>query len=249
MAKTDLNGYELSRNFFDWCFENPEKIKPIHIAVYFFAIEHCNRLGWKPKFGFPSQMAMDAIGVKSWHTYINAFNDLVDWEFFILIERSKNQYSSNIIALIKNNKANIKALDKAFTKHSSKHQRSTYQSTYQSIDSINKQYNKETIKPENEEQKFSLKYDEYKKHLLTQSVLERLSMNVPVAINAEHARMVMNEFLETCYADIVDKENKFKVEQYFIAWVKKENKVNDAIKQQKLKQNVRNNNTTASNRD
>lgn len=123
-----LNGYELSRKWFDFCFTNPELITPLHTALYMFAVEHCNRLGWKEKFGLPTEMAKEAIGVKSWHTYIKAFNDLVDWKFFILIEKSKNQYSSNIIALIKYDEALDEALDKALTKHISKHQRSTYQS-------------------------------------------------------------------------------------------------------------------------
>lgn len=121
----DITGYKLSRQWFDFCFENPEKMRPIHTALYFFAIEHCNRLGWKKKFGFPSQMAMEAVGVKNWRTYIKAFNDLVDWGFFELIEKSKNQYSSNIIAIVKNTKAHTKALDKALQKHSQKHYKST----------------------------------------------------------------------------------------------------------------------------
>lgn len=140
-----MSGYELSRNWFDWSFENPEKIKPIHSALYYFAVEHRNRLGWKEKFGLPTEMAKAAIGVKSWHTYIAAFNDLVDWGFFKLIERSKNQYSSNIIALSKNIKAHNNALDKAMTKHASKHQ----QSTHQSINSIDKQTNNRTIEQVN----------------------------------------------------------------------------------------------------
>ena len=40
-----MTGYELSRDWFDFCFENPDKVKPTHAALYFFAIEHCNRLG------------------------------------------------------------------------------------------------------------------------------------------------------------------------------------------------------------
>lgn len=136
-----MNGYELSRKWFDFCFENPEKVKPIHTSLYFFAIEHCNRLGWKKKFGLPTEMTKDAIGVKSWHTYIKAFNDLIEWKFFQLIERSKNQYSSNIIALIINDKALDKALDKAMIKHSSKQR----QSEHQSIDSIIKQLTKEQL--------------------------------------------------------------------------------------------------------
>jgi len=92
-----MNGYELSRKWFDWSFENPEKISPNHSALYFFAIEHCNRLGWREKFGFPTEMAKDAIGIKSYTTYIKTLNDLVDWGFIKMVEKSKNQYSSNII--------------------------------------------------------------------------------------------------------------------------------------------------------
>lgn len=128
-----MNSYELSRSWFDFCFENPEKIRPIHTAIYFFAIEHCNRLGWKDKFGFPSQMVMEAIGVKNWRTYSKALIEIVDFGFIDMIEISKNQYSSNIIAIVKNTKATTKALDKALSKHSTKQSQSTV--------SINKQYN------------------------------------------------------------------------------------------------------------
>ena len=71
----ELNSYQLSRTFFDWCFENPEKISPTHIAMYFFIIEHCNRLGWKEKFGLPTIMVKDAIGIRNFRTYTNTLND------------------------------------------------------------------------------------------------------------------------------------------------------------------------------
>lgn len=112
-----MTGYELSRNWFDWCFENTGKVKPTHTALYFFAIEHCNRLGWKARFGLPTQMAMDAIGIKNWRTYSRAFEDLVDWGFFKVYERSKNQYSATVIGIVKNTKANTKAYTKAAQKH------------------------------------------------------------------------------------------------------------------------------------
>jgi putative lipoic acid-binding regulatory protein len=132
-----MNSYELSRNWFNYCFENPERIKPNHSALFFFAIEHCNRLGWKEKFGFPSQMVMEALGIKNWRTYSKTLNELEDFGFIKIIERSKNQYSSNIIAIVKNAKADTKALDKALQKHSTKQG--------QSIVSIIKQYNKEQL--------------------------------------------------------------------------------------------------------
>jgi hypothetical protein len=134
-----MNSYELSRNFCDWAFTNPDKIKPIHYAIYYFSIEHCNRLGWKDKFGLPSQMVMEAIGVKNWRTYSAGLNDLVEYGFIEMVEVSKNQYSSNIVAIVKNTKAPTKALDKALQKHSTKHSQSTV--------SIDKQLNnkQETI--------------------------------------------------------------------------------------------------------
>src|SRR5574344_1294103 len=111
-----LNSYQLSRTFFDWCFENPEKITPTHIAMYFFIIEHCNRLGWKDKFGLPTIMVKEAIGIRNFRTYTKTLNDLVEWGFIIMVEKSKNQYSSNIVAIVKNAKAPTKALDKAMQK-------------------------------------------------------------------------------------------------------------------------------------
>lgn len=139
-----MDVYKLSRNWFDYCFDHPDEIKPVHTALYFFCIEHCNRLGWKEKFGLPTTMAKEAIGIHSYNTYITTLNDLIKWGFIILVQKSVNQYSSNIIALSKNNKATDKALDKALVKHTSKHSikqsESTVQSTVQSIDSIDLQY-------------------------------------------------------------------------------------------------------------
>jgi hypothetical protein len=134
-----MNSYDLSRAFWDYAFENPDKIKPTHAAIYFFSIEHCNRLGWKEKFGLPSQMAMEAIGVRNWRTYSQALNELVDFGFIKIIEKSKNQYSSNIVAIVNFTKAQSKALDKALQKHGTKHS----QKQGQSIVSIDKQVNKE----------------------------------------------------------------------------------------------------------
>lgn len=132
-----MNSYDLSRKWFDWSFENPERINPNHTALYFFIIEHCNRLGWKEKFGLPTTMAKEAIGIRSYNTYINTLNDLVQFGFINLIEKSKNQYSSNIIALSNFDKAPNKALDKALIKHGTKQR--------ESISSINKQETKEQI--------------------------------------------------------------------------------------------------------
>ena len=141
--------FKLSRQWFDWSFENPELIKPNHTALYFFIIEQCNRLGWKEKFGLPTTMAKEAIGIKSYNTYIETLNDLVEWGFIKMIEKSKNQYSSNIVALSNFDIAHNKALDKALIKHASKQS----ESTGESISSIDIQ---ETIEPETKNNSTSL---------------------------------------------------------------------------------------------
>ena len=137
-----MNGYELSRGWFDFAFENPNKITPVHGVLYLFIVEHCNRMGWKKNFGLPTTMAKEAIGVRSYNTYKNALDDLVEWGFVIMVERSKNQFSSNIVALSKFDKASDKALDKALIKHGTKQRQST--------DSI---YKPLTLEPNNQEQK------------------------------------------------------------------------------------------------
>jgi len=138
-----MDYFKLTRHFWDFAFENPEKIKPNHCAMYLFIVEHCNRLGWKSKFGLPTTMVKDAIGIRSYNTYIETLNDLVEFGLIQMIEKSKNQYSSNIIAISNFNKALDKALDKATLKHVTKQSESTVQST----DSINKQDTINNIQP------------------------------------------------------------------------------------------------------
>lgn len=132
-----MTGYEFSRNWFDFSFESPQKVKPIHTAIYFFAIERCNRLGWKEEFGFPTDLAMEALGIKNYRTYIRALQDLVNWGFINWIQKSKNQYTANIIALAKNNNATSAALDKALSHQHTKQ--------VQSIASINKPINHQPL--------------------------------------------------------------------------------------------------------
>ena len=155
-----MNGYDLSRNWFNWCFDNPEKAKPIHSAIFFFAVEHCNRLGGKEKFGFPSQMTMEAIGVRKYQTYGKALSELVDWGFITMIEKSKNQYSANIISINaadQNGIARGKALDKATIKHGAKQGHSTGQGK----DTIDKPLTKEPLTTNQEQEDAPLLESEF----------------------------------------------------------------------------------------
>ncbi len=128
----DLSGYQLSRDWFEWCFMNSEIISPNHSALYFYIINLANKMHWKPVFGLPTEVAKEAIGIRNYKTYKKTLEDLVSFGFVKLVQESKNQYTCNMIALVKNDKANGEAHDKATLKHLPKQ----VQSTYQGIDSI-----------------------------------------------------------------------------------------------------------------
>jgi len=123
------NGYTLSRQWFDWSFENPDKATSNHCALYMWLVEINNRLGWVDKFQITSTECMQGMCCKSYKTYKKCLDDLIEWGFVLVVLSSKNQYQCNIIALVKNTKANTKALTKAMLKHLPKQVQSIDQST------------------------------------------------------------------------------------------------------------------------
>ncbi len=218
-----MNSYELSRNWFDFCFENPDLISPNHTALYFFCIEHCTRLGWKEKFGLPMEMAKEAIGIKNYRTYSKAFNDLIEFGFIELIQKSKNQYSSNIIAIVKNakahTKATTKALDKALIKHSQKQSQSTVgvnkQETRNNLNNKQKTivfpFDSDEFKnmwsnwKEYKEKEFKFKYASAQSEQATLSKLSNLSKN-----NEEAAILIMLQSMENGWKGLFELKNNFK---------------------------------------
>ena len=232
-----LTGYDLSRDWFDFCYENPEKITPTHTALYFFAIEHCNRLGWKPKFGLPTEMTKEAIGVKSTHTYIKVFNDIVSFGFFKLIEKSKNQYSSNIIALSKNDKALYKALDKAQAKHYTKHE----QSTIQSNDTINKLLNIELLNIELINNNIDLISKNLEKWILQElkektkypTLEEMTAYFLENGFDSKLAKKVFNYYVTGNWKDVSGKKVLNWKQKVQSVWFKDENRPSEQPQEQK----------------
>jgi len=232
-----LTGYDLSRDWFDFCYENPEKITPTHTALYFFAIEHCNRLGWKPKFGLPTEMTKEAIGVKSTHTYIKVFNDIVSFGFFKLIEKSKNQYSSNIIALSKNDKALYKALYKAQAKHYTKHE----QSTIQSNDTINKLLNIELLNIELINNNIDLISKNLEKWILQElkektkypTLEEMTAYFLENGFDSKLAKKVFNYYVTGNWKDVSGKKVLNWKQKVQSVWFKDENRPSEQPQEQK----------------
>ncbi len=159
-----MTGYELSKNWFSWAFENQGKVNPANTALYFFVIEYANRMGWVERFGLPTDLAKATIGVNHYKTYINALNQLIDFGFIIMYQKSKNQYTANIIGLAINAKAHAKASTKAFDKASINHVPEKSQDKVKSKDTIDKPItneNQETVKTT--KTPLELKFDEFKK--------------------------------------------------------------------------------------
>jgi hypothetical protein len=133
-----MTQYDLSKRFWDWAFDNTDKITAYHAAIFFFAMEHHNRLGQKDKFGFPSKMVMDSIGIGRYETYIKYFNDLCEWGFFVLVQKSKNQHTASVISFNSAILSNSGALGRAIGKHIVEQQESAPLSDRESDSSIDK---------------------------------------------------------------------------------------------------------------
>lgn len=139
-----MNGYDLSRQWFDFAFENTDKVSGNHAALYWWAIELNNRLGWVSKFGLPSEVAMTACGIRSYKTYSKIFDDLVEWGFFQVHQKSKNQYTSNVIALV----IFTEAIPKQYQSIGQSITNAVYEHSSSTV-GINKHINLETNKPIN----------------------------------------------------------------------------------------------------
>lgn len=111
-----MNGYNLLRDWYNYKFSNPSKVKSIHSDMYCYLIDLWNRLGQKNEFGLPTTVTMEALGIGSYNTYKKTFHDLVEFGFIKLIADSKNQHQSRIVALSKFDKASDEATDKALDK-------------------------------------------------------------------------------------------------------------------------------------
>jgi hypothetical protein len=128
------NGYELTSWWFSFMSENSDKVETKHTALYLYIVEMFNKRNWVETIGLPTDFTMGVLNISSYKTYSNTLNDLIEFGFIKLVEKSKNQHTSNKVALVKNAKA------------SSSHIPKQIESNDQSKLSITKLINNETIK-------------------------------------------------------------------------------------------------------
>lgn len=90
-----MNGYNLAHRFFDWAFSHREDFKPTVSALYFYLIEVCNKLGWKPEFSISAKECMEGMGVSGYNTVIETIND--ELKNICQIEHSRHRGKANFL--------------------------------------------------------------------------------------------------------------------------------------------------------
>ncbi|MBF9252461.1 hypothetical protein I2I11_04075 [Pontibacter sp. 172403-2] len=164
-----MNGYELSRQWFDFAFENPDKVSVTQTALYMWLIEANNRAGFVEKLSFNTEDACMAIGVSNRKTVWKALNELAENGFVNIVLKSCNQNKPSVISLKVAKIKTAGALDKALMRQSKKRttaetadgqageQRADYRGnsaetadghSYKPQTTNNKQGNRETMPPD-----------------------------------------------------------------------------------------------------
>lgn len=134
-----MNGYELTRAWFEFSCQNIDKVNSNHTAMYLYLVDSFNFNKWPDMLGVPTEWTMQKLGIKNYKTYKKTFDDLILFKKIELIQKSTNNHTSNIIRLIevvKNTKASTKAHTKATTNPTTKESTNPLL-TYKNIETIN----------------------------------------------------------------------------------------------------------------
>ena len=97
MAKEELNGYIISRTWFEFCANNlyTLNITSNHTAVFLYISNVWNITGQPNAFGIPT--GHSALFLKiSTKTYYKVIDDLVEWNFLIIKAKGKNKTTAPI---------------------------------------------------------------------------------------------------------------------------------------------------------
>lgn len=92
-----------------WANENNEKNSPNITSMYFYLVHIANELGWVESFTITSTHTMHHLGIGAFKTYKDTLDKLEENGLIKIVERSKNQFTSTRIALVKMLKAKLKA--------------------------------------------------------------------------------------------------------------------------------------------
>jgi len=91
------NIFNVSKGWFNMSFRD-HRLKSAHTAFIFYCIDLNNRLAWVQNFGLPANHTCQVLNF-SYKTFIKTLNELIEFGFIEMIEKSTNQHTSNIISL------------------------------------------------------------------------------------------------------------------------------------------------------
>jgi len=228
LQEPKINLYNIVRNYFNWCFENPDIMKPAHTAIYFYALDMNNRFGWKEKFGFPSIQAMEATSIKSKNTFYRAFNELVELDFIKIITKSKNQNTANIISI----SAVLDFKSAAYTASDSALGSALDSANIQQEDSGGNVDKQVTIKQKNQKQEtenpsltffkiYEIK-DLIKKEFTWKEALERNTREISENFNMKLLEKYLEQFFKTLENDGETEKTIKDFKKHFSRWLNKE---------------------------
>lgn len=93
-----MNGYELSRQWWNFAATHIGEVTVTHSALYYYLVETWNLLGQPDTFGFPKSQGASVLGINL-KTFNKAYEDMVKWKFIIEIQRSTNQWTATIVQI------------------------------------------------------------------------------------------------------------------------------------------------------
>jgi hypothetical protein len=108
--------FEYFTFYWTWADNNADKHSPTLAGMYFYLLRLANDLHWKDSFMITSTQIMNCVGIGNYKTYKKHLDQLIEFGLIEMIKPSSNQYTANVIGLVKNTKANTKALPKQVPK-------------------------------------------------------------------------------------------------------------------------------------
>ena len=90
-----MNGYQLTRQWFSFRFENSHKVSAAHTEFYFYLLDRWNRFGQKDIFSCPRILTMEVLGIGSQNTYKRIYQDLIAFGFLEEVSKACNRYKES----------------------------------------------------------------------------------------------------------------------------------------------------------
>lgn len=90
-----MNGYQLTRQWFSFRFENSHKVSAAHTEFYFYLLDRWNRFGQKDVFSCPRILTMEVLGIGSQNTYKRIYQDLIAFGFLEEVSKACNRYKES----------------------------------------------------------------------------------------------------------------------------------------------------------